>query len=446
MSAPRDTAPATANLFHAGNTCPFCQESVAEGQLIVTCPECGSIHHELCWSHKGGCASYHCDDSVRNESANLAPDIVISAEESRSVQPPPVQQRKSPDEVARRYLPKKPERLSRMAVASVALAACGVLGLVGIFSRSTSLVALGIALAIGGIVTGVIAMVAINNGKRVHGFGLATTGIAVPSLLIVVFFFSLKAMYHGQAMQFRTDLKLSEDLPSDTQLERLQEPKADALRANVVIKSALGFMGPTVYGSGIITKVEDNLAYILTNKHVIGEAADGQIEVLFYNGERSMADVAWKAPGDVDLAFVSCRALTLDRYSPVRLADLLVPQGTAVFAVGNPMGLSWSYTEGIISSVRSTNATGVAIDIYQTQTPINTGNSGGGLYGLDGALIGINTWTQDKSVAEGLNFATSSTNVLRLLSEAQKQRFLSGVDGAGDDDAEPLDDEDEEQP
>jgi serine protease DegQ len=89
------------------------------------------------------------------------------------------------------------------------------------------------------------------------------------------------------------------------------------------------------------------------------------------------------------------------------------------------MGYTWSYTEGIISGVRQ-DAKGVTY--YQTQTPINSGNSGGGLYGEDGTLIGLNTWTQDKSVAEGLNFALATTTILRLMPVAQRKRLLSGAE------------------
>jgi S1-C subfamily serine protease len=98
------------------------------------------------------------------------------------------------------------------------------------------------------------------------------------------------------------------------------------------------------------------------------------------------------------------------------------------------MGLSWSYTEGIISGIRSSRGGERGIDIYQTQTPINTGNSGGGLYSMNGILMGINTWTQDKSVAEGLNFATTTTSLLRLLSEAERERLLTEV--VSDEDAD----------
>ena len=52
--------------------------------------------------------------------------------------------------------------------------------------------------------------------------------------------------------------------------------------------------------------------------------------------------------------------------------------------------------------------------VIQTQAAINPGNSGGGLYDQDGYLIGINTWTADKSVSEGIGFAIALDELLEL--------------------------------
>ena len=58
------------------------------------------------------------------------------------------------------------------------------------------------------------------------------------------------------------------------------------------------------------------------------------------------------------------------------------------------------------------------MELYQTQTPINSGNSGGGLFTRNGHLIGINTMTQDKQSAEGLSFAISLETLTKLLTPA----------------------------
>ena len=53
--------------------------------------------------------------------------------------------------------------------------------------------------------------------------------------------------------------------------------------------------------------------------------------------------------------------------------------------------------------------------VIQMQTAVNPGNSGGGLYDQKGDLVGIVTWSQDKRVSEGLNFAIAMESVLPLL-------------------------------
>src|ERR1041384_4292082 len=140
--------PASASLFHAGNTCPHCQETVAAGQLIVTCPQCGSVHHETCWTRKPGCASYHCDVTVRMQSSNVRPDIVINAAELAHVRPPPPPIKRSPQEISAPFMPKKPERLSRLALGSAITAGLSLIGIAGAITANVPMVVLAIAAAL----------------------------------------------------------------------------------------------------------------------------------------------------------------------------------------------------------------------------------------------------------------------------------------------------------
>jgi serine protease Do len=82
--------------------------------------------------------------------------------------------------------------------------------------------------------------------------------------------------------------------------------------------------------------------------------------------------------------------------------------------VGNPQDLTWSYTEGIISSIRDSGKESPTYKVFQTQTPINQGNSGGGLYRMNGELVGIIAWTKDKSQSEGIGFAIAYEDFLKL--------------------------------
>lgn len=85
-------------------------------------------------------------------------------------------------------------------------------------------------------------------------------------------------------------------------------------------------------------------------------------------------------------------------------------------AIGTPMGLEWSVSKGIVSGVRSLDG----VEYLQTDTPINSGNSGGPLISLEsGKVLGVNTFTVKKDIAEGLNFAIASNEIRNAFPELQ---------------------------
>ena len=180
----------------------------------------------------------------------------------------------------------------------------------------------------------------------------------------------------------------------------------------------------TTYGSGTITRVAEGKVYILTNRHVLG---DGQVTIHFYSGQSTRGEIVWLAPGDIDFAFVVCHAETNVDFPGITVLDGQMNPGNGSFAVGNPMHLPWTYTNGAISSVRSRQYGERTLYVYQTQTPINPGSSGGGLYSEDGVLIGVNTWTEDKAVSEGINFSITTMSLLDLLREEELHRFIREI-------------------
>jgi putative serine protease PepD len=145
-------------------------------------------------------------------------------------------------------------------------------------------------------------------------------------------------------------------------------------------------------GSGIVLS-KDGL--ILTNNHVAG---DGDLSVTFNDGRSVRAHLV-EADKATDLAVVQAEGV--DDAIPInfgRSADLSV--GQPVVAIGSPLGLSGTVTQGIISALHrpllpqndgSTNGndTQSVIDGIQTDAPINPGNSGGALVDLNGNLVGI---------------------------------------------------------
>jgi serine protease Do len=142
-------------------------------------------------------------------------------------------------------------------------------------------------------------------------------------------------------------------------------------------------------GSGVIIAPD---GYIITNNHVV-EAGTGSIVVELNDGRRFDARMVGR-DSLTDLAVVKIDATDLPTAAFSNSDDLQV--GQLVIAVGNPLGLNSTVTQGIISALGrgqlnlNKDRYGVE-DFIQTDAAINPGNSGGGLFDLKGALIGINS-------------------------------------------------------
>jgi len=152
-------------------------------------------------------------------------------------------------------------------------------------------------------------------------------------------------------------------------------------------------------GSGVVI---DDRGFIVTNYHVIEDASI--IRILTYENE--VYDAALIGFNDV----VDVAVLKVDASLPdLRFGDSDdVPVGERVIALGNPAGLSFTVTEGIISAVHRTGPNN--LDIYlQTDVPINPGNSGGPLVDANSRIIGINNFKA--AGFEGLGFAIESNTV-----------------------------------
>src|SRR5215813_13442666 len=182
----------------------------------------------------------------------------------------------------------------------------------------------------------------------------------------------------------------------------------EVLPSVVLIRTTSGL------GSGVVLDTEGN---IVTNAHVAGDATSFEIQVAG-QAEPRAAKLVGTYPPD-DLAVI--RADDPSGLRPARFGDSSRAQaGDVVLAIGNPLGLSGSVTEGIIS------ATGRAVtepatpgspaatlpDAIQTSAPINPGNSGGALVNAAGEVIGIPTLAaaspQGGAQAQGIGFAIPS--------------------------------------
>ena len=176
-------------------------------------------------------------------------------------------------------------------------------------------------------------------------------------------------------------------------------------------------------GSGVVYKIDDHYAYIVTNNHVI-EGAD-KIEVSFQDGETTSAKIVGQDALS-DLAVLKIDA----KYAKTSLefgdSDVL-RAGDQVIAIGNPLGLEFSgtVTKGIVSAVdrsitAKTSAGEWEFNVIQTDAAINPGNSGGALLNTAGEVIGINSLKISVQGVEGLGFAIPSNEVVPLLEEMTK--------------------------
>ncbi len=143
-------------------------------------------------------------------------------------------------------------------------------------------------------------------------------------------------------------------------------------------------------GSGVVYDAE---GFVLTNAHVIGEAAT--VSVQFSDGDQVEASVVGRDPGS-DIA-----VLKLDstgRSAVARLAQDPPAVGSTAIAIGSPFGFDQTVTAGIVSAVdrpvedqSGGTRAAITINMIQTDAPINPGNSGGALANRNGEVIGINT-------------------------------------------------------
>jgi S1-C subfamily serine protease len=173
------------------------------------------------------------------------------------------------------------------------------------------------------------------------------------------------------------------------------------------------FSVPSGTGSGFIW---DGEGHIITNFHVIKGASEATVRLA--NGRDYKASLVGASPTH-DIAVLRI-GMGFQRPTPVPLGtshDLKV--GQKVFAIGNPFGLDWTLTTGIISALDRSlpSGDGRTIDnLIQTDAAINPGNSGGPLLDSAGRLIGINTAIYSPSgVSAGIGFSVPVDTVNRVV-------------------------------
>jgi putative serine protease PepD len=174
-------------------------------------------------------------------------------------------------------------------------------------------------------------------------------------------------------------------------------------------------------GSGDIF---DKNGDIVTNNHVVEGAS--KVTVTLANGRRYPGKVVGTfAPDDLAVVKISAPNLNPIAFAPSSKLEV----GDIALAVGNPLGLRSSVTEGIVSAVNRTVSEGsgssaAIAQAIQTSAPINPGNSGGALVDVQGRLIGIPTLAasdpQMGGAAVGIGFAIPSDTVKDIAGQIVK--------------------------
>ena len=177
-------------------------------------------------------------------------------------------------------------------------------------------------------------------------------------------------------------------------------------------------------GSGFII---DEKGIVVTNNHVIQDAEDIIIRV---NGDKEFKAKVIGSDPLSDIAILQLE--TNEKFTPVKFGNSDNSRiGDWVIAIGNPFGLGGTVTSGIISARNRSIGLSRYEDYIQTDASINSGNSGGPLFDMNGDVIGINTAILGRSGSIGIGFAIPSNSakivIDQLIEFGETKRGWLGV-------------------
>jgi len=218
----------------------------------------------------------------------------------------------------------------------------------------------------------------------------------------------------------QTGTSSSASSSSATSLQAQQEAAIAKIEPSVVELEVTTAQGEQI-GSGVIIDAQGD---IVTNNHVV--SGEQSITVVLSNGSTEQGQLIGTSASN-DLAVV--------RIAPY--AHMVVAQfgdssklvvGQDVIAVGNPLGITQTATEGIVSALNRSIPESSSVTIsnaIQTSAAVNPGNSGGALINLQEQLIGITfasaANTQTNTAADGINFAIPSNLVQTVVQQILQQ-------------------------
>lgn len=241
-------------------------------------------------------------------------------------------------------------------------------------------------------------------------------------ILIIVFLLGMVAMYgifyYFPAVIGEVVTKVEKDVTvTDTGIADAVEKVYDSV---VVVNTYINNQD-YASGTGFVYKTNDDIAYILTNNHVINGADD--VYVTFTDGTIVQTEIVGS---DVysDIAVLSVKKEYVKAIAEIGTSEDL-RLGDTVFAIGAPIdsAYSWSVTRGIVSGkdrlvevelTSGSTTTPMVVNTLQTDAAINAGNSGGPLANSNGEVIGITSIKLASSSIEGMGFAIPIENALEI--------------------------------
>jgi S1-C subfamily serine protease len=253
-------------------------------------------------------------------------------------------------------------------------------------------------------------------GVRDILFGGRLTRVALALLAVIAIAIGLVGGWVGrktaEVIDAFTTPKMTLNTADASQLPEGYMAKVAAAVADSVVTVQAMSDSDGSQGSGVVV---DGRGYVVTNNHVISEAALSpdkfEISVIFNDGKQAKANLVGRDP-ETDLAVL--KVDNVDKLSVARLGDSdKLRVGDEVMAAGAPLGLRSTDTSGIVSALHRAvplsgegSDTKTVIDAVQTDAAINHGNSGGPLLNMASEVIGINSAGKSLSdSASGLGFA-----------------------------------------
>ncbi len=197
-------------------------------------------------------------------------------------------------------------------------------------------------------------------------------------------------------------------------------PSVVSISTRIQGESMWGMVEGSGAGSGIVFYEDDEKVGIVTNNHVIKDAAE--VFTVFEEekevkakivGRDSDAEIAVLTVSKEDLKKAGIEQVTVAKFGNSDEVEV----GDDVYAIGNALGEGMSATDGMISAInKEVTVQGSTLkNVLQTNAAINQGNSGGALVNVNGEVIGINTAKSiSGGTAEGIGYAIPSNNIKEI--------------------------------